>query len=94
MGKVISLHDFRLKKALTGIAEVYCNDPAIFQQYMDTMDVHTDLQVLMDFDAEVARLDDLIWATPGRIDFVLLEEKAKVIQDRLALVKKMNERGS
>lgn len=93
MGEVVSLHDYRLQKALESISSIYCNDPAVFAEYAECAARYSFLQRLMNLDAQLERLDKLMFGESGEINMQVLHEKHRINQIRLDLIKESNEKG-
>lgn len=94
MGEVVKLDDYRLQKAISGISSIYCNDPAVFAMYSAKLDEWWFLKRLMALDTQLEQLDKLIYGQPDGLNFKALEEKNKINQIRMDLIKESNEKGS
>jgi hypothetical protein len=94
MGEVVSLKDYRLQKAIGSISEIYCNDPAVFEMYSAKLMEWEFMRRLNNLDAQIERLDKLIYNQPNGINIRLLQEKNKISQTRMNLIKEFNKKGS
>lgn len=94
MGEVVSLQDYRFHKAISGISQIYCNDPAVFAMYSAEMDKWYLLKHLMALDAQLEHLDKLVFNESGEINMPVVHEKNRINQIRLDLIKESNEKGS
>jgi hypothetical protein len=92
VAEVVSLSDFRLKKAMACLSKTYSDSPDIFKKYVETMDTYWFRKELMSLDARIERLDKLIQARSGYIDFALLKEKQEVVLYRHNLIQDYDKR--